>query len=293
MTPDVSAAADPARRLPRRLRSPVGAGDPSSAPAGGLPADRPQPAGASAVSLRGVGKVYGTARNAVVALERIDLDVAPGEFVCVVGASGCGKSHPAQPGGRARLPHGGHGGRRGPHRAHVPGRRPVPVADRGGERRPGAQAAQGPQGRAPRPGGRAARPGRPHDVRQAPAPRAVGRHAPAGRPGPGLRPGRRRPPHGRALRGARRHDPRRDARRAREPVADAAPHRPVRHPQRARGRPPGRPHRRGHQPARAGPLGRRGRRRPAPPHRVAPGGRHRHPGDRPAAPGGAPPCRLR
>jgi NitT/TauT family transport system ATP-binding protein len=44
------------------------------------------------VALRGVRKVFGTSRSAVVALDRIDLDVAPGEFVCVVGASGCGKS---------------------------------------------------------------------------------------------------------------------------------------------------------------------------------------------------------
>jgi NitT/TauT family transport system ATP-binding protein len=46
----------------------------------------------SAVSLRGVSKVYGGGRSAVAALDRIDLDVAPGELVCVVGASGCGKT---------------------------------------------------------------------------------------------------------------------------------------------------------------------------------------------------------
>ena len=46
----------------------------------------------AAVSLQGVGKVYGDGRRAVVALDGIDLRVAPGEFVCVVGASGCGKS---------------------------------------------------------------------------------------------------------------------------------------------------------------------------------------------------------
>jgi NitT/TauT family transport system ATP-binding protein len=45
-----------------------------------------------AVTLRGVRKVYGGGRSAVAALDRIDLDVAPGEFVCVVGASGCGKT---------------------------------------------------------------------------------------------------------------------------------------------------------------------------------------------------------
>src|SRR5215475_5047790 len=42
-----------------------------------------------AVSLRGVGKTYA---NGVVALDRLDLDVRPGEFVSLLGPSGCGKS---------------------------------------------------------------------------------------------------------------------------------------------------------------------------------------------------------
>jgi NitT/TauT family transport system ATP-binding protein len=45
-----------------------------------------------AVRLHEVSKVYGSGRAGVAALERIDLTVAPGELVCVVGASGCGKS---------------------------------------------------------------------------------------------------------------------------------------------------------------------------------------------------------
>jgi sulfonate transport system ATP-binding protein len=56
-------------------------------------ADPPPPAGpAPAVRLRGVTKVFGGGRSAVAALDRVDLDVAVGELVCVVGASGCGKS---------------------------------------------------------------------------------------------------------------------------------------------------------------------------------------------------------
>jgi NitT/TauT family transport system ATP-binding protein len=46
----------------------------------------------SVVSVRDVSKSYGPAGTAVLALDGMSLDVAPGEFVCLVGASGCGKS---------------------------------------------------------------------------------------------------------------------------------------------------------------------------------------------------------
>ena len=49
-------------------------------------------AGVPAIEVTGVSKAYGPRGNHVLALSDISLDVAPGEFVCLVGASGCGKS---------------------------------------------------------------------------------------------------------------------------------------------------------------------------------------------------------
>jgi NitT/TauT family transport system ATP-binding protein len=47
---------------------------------------------APVIALADVSKAFGTSRDAVVALDHIDLEVRRGEFLCVVGASGCGKS---------------------------------------------------------------------------------------------------------------------------------------------------------------------------------------------------------
>ncbi len=46
----------------------------------------------SLLSLQGVGKTYTTGSNTFVALEDVNLEVAAGEFICLIGHSGCGKS---------------------------------------------------------------------------------------------------------------------------------------------------------------------------------------------------------
>jgi len=49
-------------------------------------------AGTAAVRLAEVSKVYGKGRSSLLALDKVSLAVQPGEFVCLIGASGCGKS---------------------------------------------------------------------------------------------------------------------------------------------------------------------------------------------------------
>lgn len=46
----------------------------------------------ASVAVRSLTKVHGQGPGAVVAIDDLSLEVAPGEFVCVIGASGCGKS---------------------------------------------------------------------------------------------------------------------------------------------------------------------------------------------------------
>ena len=60
------------------------------------PVASPAPETAPAIRLEAVSKVYGRGADAVVALDRLDLTVEAGSFVCLVGASGCGKTHAPQ-----------------------------------------------------------------------------------------------------------------------------------------------------------------------------------------------------
>ena len=78
--------------------------------------------------------MYGRGPSAVLALDGVSLDVAPGEFVCLVGASGCGKSTLLNLVAGLDQPSGGRDRRRRRRRpgADVPGAGAVPVADRRG-----------------------------------------------------------------------------------------------------------------------------------------------------------------
>ncbi|MFI7321116.1 ABC transporter ATP-binding protein [Streptomyces venezuelae] len=52
----------------------------------------PSPPSPPKLRARAVTRTFGRAAGAVHALGPVDLDIAPGEFTCVVGPSGCGKS---------------------------------------------------------------------------------------------------------------------------------------------------------------------------------------------------------
>ena len=44
------------------------------------------------ITIDGISVAFGQGANAVVAVEKADLEIAAGEFVCILGPSGCGKS---------------------------------------------------------------------------------------------------------------------------------------------------------------------------------------------------------
>jgi NitT/TauT family transport system ATP-binding protein len=82
----VTSASAPAAPIAPPARSLSPAVPAASVPPGGGEPGRP------AVALSGVGRTFGSGAGAVEALAGIDLVVPSGEFTCLVGASGCGKT---------------------------------------------------------------------------------------------------------------------------------------------------------------------------------------------------------
>ena len=58
----------------------------------GPPTTAAEPNRPGRIQVDAVSKTFGHGAGAVHALDTVSIDVAPGEFVCLVGASGCGKS---------------------------------------------------------------------------------------------------------------------------------------------------------------------------------------------------------
>ena len=59
------------------------------------------------ISIQNLRKIYDTPERRVHALEGVNLNIEDGEFICLVGLSGCGKTDPAQHAGRLRRDHRG------------------------------------------------------------------------------------------------------------------------------------------------------------------------------------------
>lgn len=58
----------------------------------GLSPSQPELATESFLSIKNVSKVYETPRGPFTVLDGVDLDVQAGEFICLIGHSGCGKT---------------------------------------------------------------------------------------------------------------------------------------------------------------------------------------------------------
>ncbi|MGI8426282.1 MAG: ABC transporter ATP-binding protein [Actinomycetota bacterium] len=57
-----------------------------------VPSDPHHALGTSAVSIRHVSKIFGHGQGSLLAIDGLSLEIEVGSFVCVVGASGCGKT---------------------------------------------------------------------------------------------------------------------------------------------------------------------------------------------------------
>ena len=178
-------------------------------------------------------------------IENLSLDVQPGEFLCIVGASGCGKTTALRLGGRPVSADQRHGdvrrqadARAAPrYRDRLPGLRQgaAAVAHRGRQRLAGAGSRRHAEGAARRPHRGIAAQGRPARPRRQISGRDVRRHAaaPADRALP--RAGAEGAADGRAVRRARRHDAAGPAGRGAVAGARQRRHRDLRHARSRRG----------------------------------------------------------
>ncbi len=168
-------------RASRRADGPPGTGDreaPGRAGSGARYSRRVTfPPASAALSLSQVRRVYSGGR---LALADVSLRIADGEFVSLLGASGCGKSTVLRLLSGLDMPTSGtivaRPARRGGTRLRVPGRRADALGQRAPQRRTAADAARRTRRRDARARGRRAAGGRPRRFGRRRAARALGRH---------------------------------------------------------------------------------------------------------------------